>query len=200
MAAEARRGPRRGEDTRAAILEAARGEFARAGYAGTSLRAVARAAGVDPALVHHYFEGKDDLFAQSVVLVSLPGPPASLAAQVMEGPREEVGLRAVRTFLGVWEARRSSFEALLRSIVTSEEVARAVREFLTQEIFGRVVSGLEPGLEEDERDLRAGLAATAATGLAMGRYVVRLPGVADADPETLVRRVGPVLQGYLLPR
>ena len=200
MAAEARRGPRRGEDTRAAILEAARGEFARAGYAGTSLRGVARAAGVDPALVHHYFDGKDDLFAQSVVLVSLPGPPTSLALQVAQGPREEVGLRAVRLFLGVWEARRSSFEALLRSIVTSEEVARAVREFLTQEIFGRVVSELDPGLGPEERDLRAGLAAAAAMGLAMGRYVVRLPGVGDADPEVLVQRVGPVLQGYLLPR
>ncbi|WP_298749025.1 TetR family transcriptional regulator [uncultured Serinicoccus sp.] len=200
MGVEARRGPRRGEDTRAAILEAARVEFARTGYAGTSLRAVARAAGVDPALVHHYFEGKDDLFAQSVVLVSLPGRPASLVSQVTEGPREEVGLRAVRTFLGVWEARRSSFEALLRSIVTSEEVSRAVREFLTQEIFGQVVAGLEPGLGPEERDLRAGLAAAAAMGLAMGRYVVRLPGVADADPETLVQRVGPVLQGYLLPR
>ena len=102
----ARRGRRpAGEDTRGLITEAARSEFADKGYEGTSMRAVARVAGVDPALVHHYFEGKADLFAQSVVLTRVN--PAVMVERVLDGPLDTLGDRLVRTFLRCGTTRRT---------------------------------------------------------------------------------------------
>ena len=96
-----RRGRRpAGEDTRGLIEEAARAEFAERGYDGTTLRAVARRAGVDAALVHHYFEGKADLFAQAVVLTRVN--PGHVVAG-LQGPSDTLGDRLVRTFLSVWD-------------------------------------------------------------------------------------------------
>lgn len=195
-----RRGPRPGEDTRGAILEAARTEFARAGYAGASLRGIARVAGVDPALVHHYFDGKADLFAESVVALSLPYAPQQIVRGVLDGPREEVGRRGVAGFLAVWDSQGDTFVALVRSVVQQEEeVVRGVREFLGREIFGRVARGVDPAAPEEEVTLRGSLAASQMLGLAIARYVMRLPGVVDAAPEELVERVGPALQRHLLP-
>lgn len=194
-----RRGPRTGEDTRGAILQAARAEFARAGYDGASLRGIARLAGVDPALVHHYFGGKVELFAQSVVVLTLTEPPQQLVERVLEGPREHVGRRGVEVFLALWDTQGDRFVALIRSAAASEVIARGLREFLAREIFGRIARAVDPGAGEGELSARAGLAAAQMMGLALARYVVRVPGVADAPPELLVDRVGPALQGYLLP-
>lgn len=195
-----RRGPRPGEDTRGRIVEAARQEFARAGYDAASLRGIARVAGVDPALVHHYFDGKGALFAEAVVALSLPYTPQQIVDRVVVGPREEVGRRGVAAFLGVWDAQGEAFVALVRSLASTEEVARGVQEFLAEEVFGRVARELDPDAGAEELRLRAGLAAAQMMGLALARYVVRVPGVVDATPEQLVERVGPVLQGYVLPR
>lgn len=194
-----RRGPRAGEDTRGAILDAARAEFARVGYDAASLRGIARSAGVDPALVHHYFDGKADLFAQAVVVHSFPSSPERLVAGVIDGPPEQLGRRGVATFLSLWDAQGEAFVALVRSMSGSEEVARGVEEFLAREVFGRVARAADPGAPEAEVRLRGGLAAAQMMGLALARYVVRVPGVVDATPEQLVERVGPVLQGYVLP-
>ena len=180
-------------------MGAARAEFARVGYEGASLRGIAREAGVDPALVHHYFDGKAGLFAESVVLVSLPSSPPALVKGILARPRAEIGRAGVQAFLGVWEVQGETFVALMRSISGSEEVAGAVREFLAREVFGRIAAGLEPDLPPAELRLRAGLAAAQMMGLAMARYVVAVPGVADATTQELVERVGPVLQAYLLP-
>lgn len=195
-----RRGPRPGEDTRGRIVEAARQEFARAGYDAASLRGIARVAGVDPALVHHYFDGKGALFAEAVVALSLPYTPQQIVDRVVVGPREEVGRRVVGAFLGVWDAQGEAFAALVRSLASTEEVARGVQEFLAEEVFGRVARTLDPDAGAGELRLRVGLAAAQMMGLALARYVVRVPGVVDATPEQLVERVGPVLQGYVLPR
>lgn len=199
-AGRTRRGPRPGEDTRGRIVEAARQEFARAGYDAASLRGIARVAGVDPALVHHYFDGKGALFAEAVVALSLPYTPQQIVDRVVVGPREEVGRRGVAAFLGVWDAQGEAFAALVRSLASTEEVARGVQEFLAEEVFGRVARELDPDAGAEELRLRAGLAAAQMMGLALARYVVRVPGVVDATPEQLVERVGPVLQGYVLPR
>lgn len=193
-----RRGPRAGEDTRGAILAAARGEFARSGYDGASLRGIARVAGVDPALVHHYFEGKAALFAESVVALS-GDLPQQLVGSVLDGPREELGRRGVAAFLGLWDRQGETFVALMRSVATTEEVARGLREFLAAEIFGRIVREVDPGADEAEVALRGSLAAALVIGLAMGRYVVRLPALAGAPVPVLVERVAPVLQSYVVP-
>lgn len=182
-----------GPDTRAVILDAARTCFATKGYDKTSLRGIARDAGVDPALVHHYFAGKAALFAETMA-VSVD--PAELIGRVLDGDRDRLGWRLVETFLAVWEqpAHRESLVALVRSSLTSEVAARMVREFLGREVFGRIA--VATGATEPQ--LRGALAAAQMIGLVIARYVVRLPGVADARHAELVDHLGPVLQGYLV--
>lgn len=191
-----------GEDTRGSIVAAAGWEFAAHGYAGASLRGIARRAGVDPALLHHYWDGKDDLFAETMQLHGVS--PSAIVARIIDGPRDRVGERAVRSFLSVWDRpeQRPRFVALVRSAVTDDESARALREFLSSEIFGRIVLALddgEPRMEPVDRRVRGGLAASQMLGMAVMRYVIRLPEVADADPEDLVRHLAPTMQRYLAP-
>ena len=188
-----------GVDTRAAIIDTARAQFADAGYEATSLRGIARGAGVDPALVHHYFGGKAQLFA---AVMDIPADPAELIRRVVEGPRQQVGEALVRTFLSVWDSPEGKprFQALMRSAVTHDEAARMLREFLTKEVFGRVVHGLaRDGEAPGDLELRAGMAASQMVGLAMMRYIVELPAVVDASHDDLARLVGPTIQRYLAP-
>ena len=176
-----RRGRRpAGEDTRAAILDAARAEFSAKGYDASSLRAIARLAEVDPALVHHYFDGKSHLFAETM---SLPARPDELIGAVLNGPREQVGERLARTFFLLWDApeSRERFVAILRSAVSHEDAARMLREFIAREVFGRVAVQLEvpdPGV-------RAGLAAAQMVGLAMMRYVIGFEPLVRASTEEI---------------
>lgn len=188
-----------GADTKAGIVTAARVEFAESGYDATSLRAIARRAGVDPALVHHYFDGKPELFA---AVMDVPVDPVVLVDRVLAGPREQVGEALVRTFLDVWDSPegRPRFQALIRSAVSHEQATRMLREFLTREIFGRVTSSLAgDGAATEALELRAGLAASQMIGVAMMRYVVEFPAVVAASHDELVAWLGPTLQRYLLP-
>ena len=188
-----------GVDTRQAIVEAARVDFAEQGYDGTSLRGIARRAEVDPALVHHYFGGKPALFA---AVMDLPADPAALISAVVNGPRDGVGEALVRTFLSVWdaEAGRQRFQALVRAAVSHGEATRMLREFLVREVFGRVVRELSAdGEEQAALEVRAGLAASQMIGLAMMRYIVELPAVVDATHDELAALVGPTIQRYLVP-
>lgn len=191
----ARRSPGRrpgGPDTRGEILAAARESFANKGFDGTSLRGVARAAGVDAALVHHYFDGKEGLFVASM---SLPVDPRTIAAQVWAGPVEEVGERLVRTFLTVWDGpeSRAPMQALLRSAVGSENIAHLIRDALARLIFGPV-SAL---VEAPDAQLRISLVASQLVGLAMGRYVLELEPLAKAPADDIVAKVAPTIQRYL---
>jgi AcrR family transcriptional regulator len=184
-----------GEDTKATILEAARAEFAAKGYAATSLRAVARRAGVDPALVHHYFDGKDDLFTATL---DAPANPAALVGGIVAdagGSLDGVGERVVTTFLGLWDdvEAQARLRGLLRNALEHEAALRGLREYLTADVLGRL-GALVP---DDEAPLRTGLVGSQLIGLAVARYVVGLPGVADAEPGTLAAAVGPTLQRYL---
>jgi AcrR family transcriptional regulator len=188
-----------GVDTRQAIVEAARVDFAEQGYDGTSLRGIARRAEVDPALVHHYFGGKPQLFA---AVMDIPADPAALISAVVTGPRDRVGESLVRTFLAVWdsEAGRQRFQALVRAAVTHDDATRMLREFLTREVFGRVVRELSAeGEPSAGMELRAGLAAGQMVGLAMMRYIVEFPAVVDATHDDLAALVGPTIQRYLVP-
>lgn len=199
------RGRRPGDGrTRDAIVRAARTAFADQGYDATSLRGIAREAGVDPALVHHYFDGKAALFAETM---RIEVDVRDVVGQILAGDPEGVGERAVRAFLRVWDSpeHRPRLLALLRAALTHDEAARALREFLVREIFGRVVVGLRPvGADPSEplsadEGLRAGLAASQMIGLATMRYVVVLPAVAQAGVEDLVPHLGATLQRYLVP-
>lgn len=191
-----------GEDTRGNIVAAAGSEFAAHGYAGASLRGIARRAGVDPALLHHYWDGKAELFAETMQVHGVS--PSALIARVVDGPRDRVGERAARSFLSMWDRpeQRPRFVAMLRSAVTDDESARALREFLASEIFGPIVLALddgEPSMEPVDRRVRGGLAASQLLGMALMRYVIQLPEVADSEPEDLVRHLAPTMQRYLAP-
>ncbi|GAB3885939.1 TetR family transcriptional regulator [Terrabacter terrigena] len=184
-----------GEDTRSAIIDAARKSFAAKGYDKTSLRGIAREAGVDPALVHHYFDGKAALFAETL---DVPVNPAELIERITTGDVDRLGWRIVETFLGVWEPaeRRDALVALVRSSMTSEEAARMLREFLGREVFGRIAAST--GAPDPQ--LRGALAASQMIGLVVARYVIKVPALAEATREQLVERIGPVLQHHLVDR
>ena len=188
-----RRGRRpAGEDTRQSIVDAARTEFATRGYEGTTLRGVARAADVDPRLVHHYFDGKEELFA---VAMELPIRPHEVVDQMVAGSVQELGTRVVGFFFAIWDppAGRERIVGLLASALTSQDAARLVREFLTREIFGRIADRLG----SDDPQLRAALVASQMVGLIVARYVVKIEPLASAMPEDLVPLLAPTIQRYL---
>ena len=184
-----RPGPTR---TREAILEAARAEFSRSGYDAATIRGIARRAGVDPALVHHYFGTKEGVFAAAM---ELPVNPAQLIPQVLVGGTEGLGERIVRTFLGVWEQKtsRAAATALVRSAVTHEKAAAMLRGFVRGAILGPVARTLEL----PDAELRVSLASSQLVGMALLRYVIRVEPLASVDAEALASVVAPTIQRYL---
>jgi len=193
--ADARRSGRRpGEgDTRGAILTAARDEFAAGGFDGATIRGIAARAGVDPALVHHYFGAKDKLFEAAI---DLPVAPETFLPQVLATvDRDRIGETVTRQFLWVWEdaANRPVFMAMLRSVVGNEQAASLVRERLSRQVFGPIAEVLGA----PDAGLRANLIGAQFIGLALARYVGRVEPLASADVETLVAALGPTIQRYL---
>jgi len=180
-------------DTRGSILEAARTAFAASGYDATTIRAIATAAGVDPALVHHYFGTKEAVF---VAALEFPFDPGTMVPTLLAGPREDLGERLVRLLLAIWAdpAGREPVTALLRSAMTHEAAATMLREFLTRALVGR----LAPMLDLADAELRAAVAGSHLVGLALVRYVVRVEPLASATDDEVVALVAPTIQRYLL--
>lgn len=167
--------------------------FGERGYDGASVRAIAAAAEVDPALVHHYFGTKEKLF---LAAMDIPFDPSIIADAVTdETSGEGIGERAIRTFLGVWSqpASRAPILALLRSAMQHEAAARLMRQFVTRAILGRVLVAFE-GVPNGA--LRAEAMVSQLIGLAITRYVVKLEPIASVPDEELVRLIAPVLQRY----
>lgn len=192
-----RRGRRpAGADTRGTIVDAARDVFAAQGYDATSLRAVARHAHVDPALVHHYFGGKSALFAE---VMRLPLDPRATVDQVLDGPPEGVGRRLAQGFFEAWDepGRTPQMIAVLRAAASHDAAAAMLRDFLAAEVFGRVAAHYsDPG--DATLPTRVGLAAAQMVGVAMLRYVLGHQPLVEAPVADLVDRLAPVLQGYLV--
>ncbi len=193
MTAPRRTGRRPGDSgAREAILREARQSFGSAGFSGTTIRGVARAAGVDPALVHHYFGTKDELFAASL---ELPFDPSVVVPALLAEGLDGLGERVVRTFLGAWDATpgQGPLLALLRSAVSDERAAQSLREFVTRVVLVPLARAAGP----DGAELRASLAASQVVGLAVARYVVRLEPLASASADELAPLIGPTLDRYL---
>ncbi|WP_454108803.1 TetR/AcrR family transcriptional regulator [Leifsonia shinshuensis] len=196
LAERRRRGRPRKErgaaSARSAIVRAAAEEFTERGYEAASLRAVARRAGVDSALVHHYFEDKADLFAATL---EAPIRPDRVLDVLLAAPREQVGETLVRYLLTQLEDERAAgrIVLILRTALSSGPGTRMLREFLTREVFARLAALTHA----DDADLRADLAASQIAGLMMTRYVLKLEPIASAAPDELARRVGPVIQWHL---
>ncbi|MGY1723013.1 TetR/AcrR family transcriptional regulator [Blastococcus sp. SYSU DS0533] len=175
------------------MLAAARAAFAERGFDGASIRAIATAAGVDPALVHHYFGSKDQLF---LAAIEAPADPADLLPEVLAGGRDRLGANIVALLLRVWDGpTRPAALALVRSAVGNEWTAKLLREFLVSQVLRRVVATLDA--PPAEREARGALVASQLIGLVMARYVLRVEPLASAAPEELVAAIGPTVQRYL---
>ncbi|WAH98063.1 TetR/AcrR family transcriptional regulator [Arthrobacter sp. MMS18-M83] len=189
-----RRGRRGGgSDSRELILATARRLFAEHGFDGTSLRQVAREAEVDPAMVHHFFKGKDELFAQSV---ELPADPAEVLAGVESLDPAQRSETIVRAVLRLWEGpAQHGLVAFVRGTIGSKAKTALLREMVARTILSRITSGLS-GSHEEAR-MRGNLVATQMVGLMLMRYVVRLEPLASASQDEVVRLVAPNVQHYL---
>lgn len=192
MSTSARRGRRPGRpDTKAAILDAARESFAAAGFGGTTIRAIATAAGVDAALVHHYFGSKEDLF---VAALALPVDPRAVIGAAVAGPADEAAEKLIRTFVSVWDD--PGFQPAL--LATVRRTLEPGGDKLIREGFLPVVLipvGQQLGI--DRPDLRMPLVASQVIGLILARYVVRIEPIASLDTEALVAIYAPTIQRYL---
>jgi AcrR family transcriptional regulator len=188
----ARTGRRPGRSgSREAILDAARRSFAERGYDRTTIRGVALDAGVDPALVAHYFGPKDALFAAAL---ELSRAPVDALAAALSAPDGELGTRIAETFLSVWDGPGAgALGALLRSASANEQAAETMRQFARTELVPRIAERIGGR----RRELRAALIVSQLVGLAMMRYILRMEPVASASPAQLVDRLGPALQHYV---
>ncbi|MDR7160264.1 TetR family transcriptional regulator [Arthrobacter sp. BE255] len=189
-----RRGRREGAtESREHILATARRLFAEHGFDGTSLRQIAREASVDPAMIHHFFKGKDELFALSV---ALPADPARVLEGVDQHDPEHRAEAIVRAVLKLWESpAQHSLVAFIRGTIGSRAKTLLLREVVTRTVISRIMAGV-PGPPE-EVALRGNLVATQVVGVMLVRYVVRLEPLASASPEEVVRLVAPNVQRYL---
>jgi AcrR family transcriptional regulator len=187
-----RRGRRPGgADTRAALLAAARAEFADRGFDGATVRAIADRAGVDAAMVNHWFGGKDRLFTAAL---DFPIDPDEVVAEVGPGDPAQLGERIVEKFLTIWDRTGGGpLAALIRSVAGHETAAMLMRQLITRVLVQRIVAPVAP----DRPDLRAALVGSQLVGLGMVRYVLRLEPLASADHATVVAAVAPTLQRYL---
>ena len=189
-----RTGRRPGDSgAREAILAAARHAFGTVGFAGATIRGIAREAAVDPALVHHYFGTKDQLFAASLELPF--DPTLVIPPLVAQGP-DGLGERLARTFLGIWDATpgQGPMLAMMRSAVSDPTAAVSLRDFLTRVVLQPL--GQAAGTRDDTQ-LRASLAASQIVGIAMARYVVRLEPLASTPIDELAPWVGAALDRHL---
>jgi AcrR family transcriptional regulator len=194
QAGSGRRGRREGTtESREHILAAARRLFAEHGFDGTSLRQIAREARVDPAMVHHFFKGKDELFALSV---ALPADPAKVLEGVDQYDPQHRAEAIVRAVLRLWESpAQHSLVAFIRGTIGSRAKTLLLREVVTRTIISRIMAGV-PGAPA-EVAMRGNLVATQMVGIMLVRYVVKLEPLASAAPEEVVRLVAPNIQHYL---
>lgn len=185
--------PAGGTDNRQAILAAAQAQFSDRGYAGATLRSIATAAAVDPALVYHYFGSKDRLFVE---VVGMPVVPAETIEDIARQGIEGLGERLVRMMIAVWagpDGTGGPAVAVLRSATENQAAARMLREFVTEQILGRVAAVLDL----PDPQLRASLVGSQLIGLAFARYVVGVEPLVSMDTQQLVSWYAPVLQHYL---
>lgn len=194
-AAKRRRGRPRGggSSARAQILAAASAEFGEHGYDGATIRGIAARAEVDAALVHHYFGTKADLLAE---IIDAPIRPDIAVRVILEAPRDELGARLVRFILEAWERPdvRGRGLVIFRAAIGNKLTTPLLAGFLQRELLDRIAARLET----PDAELRASLVATQVAGLILGRYLLRLPALAEASVDDLVARIGPTVQNYLV--
>ncbi|MFC7495865.1 MULTISPECIES: TetR family transcriptional regulator [unclassified Nocardioides] len=191
-----KRGRRAGDSgTKTAIHEAARRLFGTEGYDRTSIRRVAIEAGVDPALVVHYFGSKLELFAAAA---ELPAPPELVVTRLLDGPRRSAGERLARFVVETLESEdgRQRMLAVVRAASSEPEAARLLRDRISVDLLEPVAAGIGG----DHAAYRASLVMLHVVGLAMARYVVAVEPLASLPPEAVVAELAPRLQTCLTGR
>lgn len=180
-------------NARGDIVASARAVFSERGYDGATMRLVAARAGVDPALIYHYFGSKQQLFVASM---EIPFDWSTAFPELLNGPLDHVGDRLVRFMLGLWEDPevQPRIMGLVRSAATDPEAAAMLRQLLT----AGPVQGLAGAIGPPDGELRAMLAASHLIGLALLRYVLRIEPLASVDLDTLAALVGPRVTTYLV--
>jgi AcrR family transcriptional regulator len=192
MSTSSRRGRRPGSpDTRAAILAVARAAFAAKGFAGTSVRGIASDAGVDAALVHHYFKTKDDLF---LAALELPVDPRQVLLPALAGGVEGAAERMLRVFLSVWDdpELRLSLVSVFRGVVDVDG-----QRLLRDGFLPVVLEPLGVALGIDRPGLRMPLVASQVVGLILMRYVLAVEPIASMSADDVVAIYAPTIQRYL---
>lgn len=155
------------------------------------MRGIAAVAGVDPALIPHYFGSKEGVFRAAV---EFPIDPSVFIPRLLAPGIEGLGERLVLFFLETWDSPAgASLLGLIRSVVSSELAADLMREFVTREVLGPLAAAIKA----DQPQLRASLVATQMIGLAILRYVIKVDAVKRASPAELARWIGPNIQRYL---
>jgi AcrR family transcriptional regulator len=184
--------PAGNSDTRERILVSARELFARNGIGNTSIRAVATAAGVDSALVHHYFGTKEKLFAAAV---RIPIDPMDIIGPLREIPIDEIGYKLPSMLLPLWDSQLGTgFIAALRSIVAGSEVnlfRSFIQEVIAVEVGTRVDNPPGSGI------IRIQFVASQLVGVVMARYILELEPFASLPAEQVAKTIAPNLQRYL---
>lgn len=173
-------------DTKAAILAAARERFAADGYERATIRAIAADAGIDPAMVMRYFGSKEKLFAAAAEFdLRLP--------DLSRVPRRRLGTALVTHFLERWESDEALM-VLLRTGVTNEGAAQRMRDIFAEQLAPVVAAASGDPTQAPQR---AGLIASQVLGMALCRYILRLPPVVAMTREEIIAWLGPTLQRYL---
>ena len=157
------------------------------------MRGIARAAGVDPALVRHYFKDKADLFAAAI---AAPMRTDRLVGTALKGPRDQVGANLVRYIVQTLDdpATSQRVVSIMQTALGQEFAAGMFREFIIREVLKRIASELR----DEDAELRASFAATQVVGLVIARYGLRIEPLASASQDEVVARVGPVVQWHLM--
>lgn len=192
MAARRPGRPAGSSDTRERILDSARELFALNGIDRTSIRAVAKGAGVDAALVHHYFGTKEQLFAAAI---HIPINPMDVIGPMLEVPIEELGLKLPSVLLPLWDSELGAgLIATLRSLIAGDEVGLA-RSFLQEIVGGAVGARVDhpPGTGK----VRTQFVASQLMGVVMARYIIKVEPFASLPTEQIIETIAPNLQRYL---
>ena len=183
------RRPGSADVTRQEILVAARETFGASGYERATIRAIARRANVDPALVHHHFGTKESLFAAAH---ELPDPTVMLEP-IFTGPPDVMGESLTRFYLTYIAAPGSQAVSLIRAAATNEAAAGMLREFLEQGFLAVA----ERHLNATEPRRRLALCGSHLIGVVFGRAILQVPELAEPPIEDLIPVIAPTIQRYL---
>jgi AcrR family transcriptional regulator len=177
--------------TRQDIIRAAQKIFAERGFQGTTMRAIAREAKVDTALIHHFFVSKAGVFSAAIGdEIHSEQMVEAVLGQGLAG-----GGEVIRSFLALWDSPKSRdpMLAVVRSSVTYDDAASLIGDFVTKQVIGNIVKMADVSHSE----LRTTLIASQIIGLLMVRYVLKLEPLASATPEVVAKLLGPSIDQYL---